>query len=298
MTDSSEWITSGKENVDTVDTEGGTEDIELSSVEPEKETKSVDDLIKERDGLYHDLKNTRNELRRVRQDQEYRDTILQSRLEELENRFGASATKDAEPPDKDDDPVGYLLWQQEQIGRKTEGELQNLRGDLSNINQSTRLSNTITQVRELENKFLETSGTKREEYDKVLDSFRNVTSSILRLQGYNEREIPALIGSIEYNISQSSIAAGMNPAEELYKLLSKSSVISPQAEGNGGREDDANRMRMGLKTSKSLSAAGGGAKGRRITIEDVADMDPDEFSKFANNPRIWQKLNMDGYVDI
>lgn len=307
----SDWITSGGdeplENQDDNQQDDSQQDDSLhfsddstddNQEDVSQEQKSVSD-DPEKAGILDDLRNTRAELRAMRREQQEREHLLAARLQQLTERYGSQAESVGdEAPDRNEDPVGYLIWQQEQSAKQNTAAIQQMQQQVAQTQDQNQFAAVAQRARELEKSFIETKGVEREAYDKTLDVFRNMISTTLNLQGYNEAQIPNLVSTVEYNVIQNALRNGVNPAEQIYDLVNNS-PFAPKIEktsGNGGQGFD--RMRKGKDAAVSLSKARGGTAKRRITLDDLATMSPDQFSKILKNPRYWETINTQGYVDI
>lgn len=259
----------GFEPEDQDDADGAEED---SEPEGEQEAQDRDPLppdeLKRR---WEDTKKSRDQERRLRQEQDQKI----SRMEEAFQRIlqGQQQPKQQEPeiPNPSEDPIGFLEWQREQYTRQQQAETAQREQQARIQQQSQRLAQTAQRLTTIESEY------QREvapDYYEAIDHWKNARAQQLAGWGMDQRSIHHQMIAEVAELGEMALQRGINPAEAAYNMA-KSWGYRRQSQAP---QQNIERTRQGMRSSKTLSGGGKSAKGQ-MTLAQIADLDGDDFDK-------------------
>lgn len=180
-------------------------------------------------------------------------------------------------PDPLQDPVGHfearsaLLEQQiQQIHEQRQQEQQQ-------TEQQRQVQHFETTVKSVERQF----AAATPDYEQATDFLKQSLIDNFVNQGYSNEEAMAGMQQQVRGMVHNFLQLGLNPAEMAYTIAKsrgyqgKAAAVADQSKASG---DKIAQINKGQTAARSLSTAGGAGK-PAITLEALAEMDPDELEK-------------------
>jgi hypothetical protein len=275
------------------DVETETDAVEDESDAPEAEAKEEADA--EDEGAKEDKKKKdvgRVPLRKLREEEDRRKNVETER-DQLKEQFARAderlrllfqaqqqgQQKEQAPPDKAQDPLGFMEWQQTQIDKLASEQ----RAQQQSYQQQA-------QINAVDTAYKQAWGTFADKTPDALDAYQHfvtVTAGYLEMQGVPSDRINALVENEERKITVAAMQRGVNPAELIYEKakafgFQPKPVVTQQQKNDEAAqkaEADIERRQKGAAAAKSLSTAGGTRGGQSVTALDLASMSDDEFAE-------------------
>lgn len=268
-----------------------------------------DETARQRDGILKELRETREELKRERQENAERNQMLEQRLSAL---FEAKQQHEAEqapaPPDPEEDPLGALSYKQDQIAKMQEQFAQQYQAQQQQQEQVRQVQQVVQNIRQMEESFVKSEGLEVSQYDAAIDYAKGQVKEYYQAMGFPEAEAEQIAQVEQLQFAGAAIQRGVNPAEARYKMAVARGFQPAPKEPEGGGESsgaDAESLAKTLQfkqqavgESKSLSSVSGTSGKRRITLEQLAEAPSELFDKITNDPSLWEKINVEGSLVI
>lgn len=264
------------------------DDSDAPETEAKEENASDDEGAKEekkkKDVGRVPLRKLREEEDRRKQVETERDTLKEqfARADErLKLLFNAQQqqAKEPAPPDKNQDPIGFMEWQQSQIERLEQGQ----RAQQEHHQRQS-------QIGQIDNAYKQSWSAFASKTPDALDAYQhfvNVTAGFLEMQGVSAEQINQLVENEERKITVAAMQRRVSPAELIYEKakafgFQPKPVVTQQQKNDEAAqkaEADVERRQKGAAAAKSLSTAGGSRGGQSITAAELASMSDDEFDE-------------------
>jgi hypothetical protein len=284
--------------------------------EKEPEESELDKLKKANAGLLYDLKRTRAD---GRADRDWKNAVVE-RMDLLAKKVEGPEEDPDPEPNREEDPVSWLAWQQKQTIKEEVGPLkQNLseqeqKAQFEEFDQAVRVESKVR-----EDSFLEAGTVNEEEYNSRLDDVRLVVGKQFRDQGMSAKDAVLETSKQERLFTIQCLQNGLNPAEEAMRLWDElkpdrapwrqkdapneapvdSEAVKkeePEAKKPLGRIEAA---KVGQETAGVGAMSGEGGK-TEITADMLADMkegDPIAEAIYGDETK-WYEINVYGKTTV
>lgn len=282
----------------------------VSEVRVEEEVEEEDELAKMKranSGLINELRSLRE---KSRADREWRQAVEQ-RMELLTEKLhgtGEQQIEDDPEPDRDEDPVAWLAWDQR---RAIQENLQPIYEKEEREAAQQELQEAMREVakvaREAEREFIETSGIPVDEYNTALDELRFHRMNWYVASGMDPDEARSVVEGEERNFVVWSLHEGKNPAAEIMRM--HAAVKPGHIPGREPKvEEEPKPVQSSMQkvsvskqgTQENRNLPGSSGKSGRVTFEQFAEMDQSDplFQRIANNESLFAQLNIYGEVEV
>ena len=142
---------------------------------------------------------------------------------------------------------------------------------------------------------------KTPDFQAAIDFLQKGRMAEMKAIGYHELDARNVIAQEAIAISSAAMQQGVNPAERFYALAQargyspKAAVAAPSEPNEAAKTvaalekatEKLATIAKGQQASKSLSSAGG-ASNDALTLEAIASMDEEEFSKISD--KVWKRM--------
>ena len=232
--------------------------------------------------------------------QQIQDRIAYEQQQREEEERAAREKADADSaPNFEDDPAGYLRWQQDKIADRLT-QLDDWRQNQAQTEQRSNLQTQFTtQVAALEQQFR----NDHPDYDHAVQYLKAHRDRELANWGLDAMARNNVINQEVMFLASNALQQGVNPAELAYNQAVNFGWQNPadvaereaeqakvaeeeekaKTEAAGSAKEKMESLQRGSQASKSLSQTKGTAP-ENLTLESLADIsDPDEFD------RQWEK---------
>lgn len=171
-------------------------------------------------------------------------------------------------PDFDEDPVAHLSHKVDKLYNRSE-EQQRAQQEWANQQQLAQQRQHIVQTYQSQaREFSERQPDFGDGYRHFVKSWTNE----LTMMGYTPTQANEILSAEEAKLVERASRTGENAAELVYNIA-KSRGYQPKQKNNLGT------IKEGQKAAKSM---GGGKVEDRLTLEALAEMDPDDFAKMSD----------------
>lgn len=212
---------------------------------------------------------------------------LRSENDQLKTTFNRILTKaqeqqEAQAPSFDDDPINALRHENQQLKTKFDRlDQENIR-NREQAQADHNQQKFINSYRSEANKFKQSTPDFDDAYNFLLEN----RMTEYETAGYDKPQAEQLAMEDEAAIAANHLGKGTNPAEAIYKLaklrgFQGKSSINAQDKISANKEKIAT-LERGLQASKTVNSGGSSSK-EQLSLEAVANMDDEEFSKLDWN---------------
>lgn len=207
-----------------------------------------------------------------------------ARLDERLNHIQEATRKPVEVPNKDEDPVAYLEYENRQLQERLKPLEEGQTAQREYAEQQAAINEVSSRTQAFEAEFQR----DHPDYHDAVDFLKDQAAERYRIMGVNDpMQLQQLLTRDSLTLAHNAMTNGQNPAEVAYKLA-ETSGYQAETKDNGSVEDKLETIERGQRASASLSRAGGDGVPTDLTIEALANMDDDEFSKISNVQ--WRKM--------
>ncbi len=240
--------------------------------------------------------------------------LIQAQQQQQELQKQAQAEIDNQPPNKEEDLLGYMEWQEKKIA-----ELQGTQQKAFDEIEDTKLTfQQQQQQQHLVSAYQSDARNFISQTPDFADAYRHAMvkrDKDLQIMGYkNPNDRAQILQNEEMSLAQNLLQQGRSPAEVIYNwakehgyqpqsaeqaintadqqngqqpavqqntqvAANQSQQIQQSQQMQGGAMDKVAQLQNGQAASKSLSSAGGG-EAETMTIDTLANMSEQEFDAF------------------
>lgn len=199
---------------------------------------------------------------------------LKAQLDKQEQRFQELVQKitPKEAPPEFANDTERLAYQQQQLEKKLEAQDRF-------VGEQKKAQEQYQQTQSLVNMY----AAKAEEYSKTQPDFNDAYKFLLEGRkneylavGYTPEQVLQFIQADELAIVQKAFQDEADPAERIYKIAKARGYVPKKPEAK------LESIEKGMKQSKTLSGVPGSSP-KGLTLEAIADMSDEEFSKLDYN---------------
>lgn len=263
------------------ESEGEVVPVEVNdSLEYQEEEKQLD--AKSDQDLEQSKKNTMVPLASFIKEKNRRKEMAK-KMERMENTFQTivqrmeqvDSPKEPPAPSYEEDPIGSLAHNQ----RTLQEQVRKQQEELSYRNQQEQYDQAL---QDLVGKYHFSAKEFQTKQPDFSDAYKFLVSSKMNEYeaiGMSPQDADRRLKEEELGIVQMAISNNVNPAEVVYRLAKTRGYLRKDI------QDKFKTIERGIKTSRSLSSAGGTVK-KNITLEQLAEMNPEDpsFQKY------WKEL--------
>jgi len=292
-------------------TEEPAEEPAVEAEEASEETVSVESLqeqiAKHKKGEAGLLAELIKERRSGKEAREWRQGV-QDRLEALTEEVPEEGAEVPEEPAKDDDPVAWLAWKQEQGIKDAMAPMEEKAAQDAEYQQyNDFLKQSSDKAVAYENQYCADNSMEKQEFENRLDDLRFDRMEKYVALGHSPQDAQATVEQEEMRLVLGYMNDGVNPANAVMQLYDE---IKPKA--HPGREkpvvmeneapstlDVVEAARKGQKTEKLSNVSSTGDR-HVITHDQFAGMEPDDpiFQKIMDSEKLFAEININGQVNI
>lgn len=185
-------------------------------------------------------------------------------------------------PDPDTDPLGYQQYQIKELARTVVEQNKYL-------TQRAEQEQRYAQEQAFKNAYAQSAKVFADQTPDFVDAYNFLVKSRLDeyvAGGFTPQEADRLLQEDEMSIASKAFNDKVNPAERIYKMAqqrgyAKTKSTDAKKPGNAKNIEDIKR---GMKHAKSLKSGGGELPDKEYGIDDIDEMNFDEFDAY------WAKL--------
>jgi DNA repair ATPase RecN len=207
-----------------------------------------------------------------------------AQLDALQAQLKAKLEPETPAPNADDDPLGAMLHQLNQVNTNVAELQQKLTQEQQNNLMRQQLEQFTQSVRTVKEQFEKVTPDFNDAYNHI----RTVRTEDLRMLGIAESEIPKVLLQDEFNIAQSALQRGKNPAEELYNMAKRygyAAKFVPQAQQTPDQK--LANINRGQQAARQPQRS---APESELTIDGLKDAGDADLTKMVQNDDLWAKL--------
>lgn len=205
------------------------------------------------------------------------------KMAKLEKRLELLANPPPPVPKFEDDPANHLKAQLEATRQEIEPVKQQIAQQQEVFRRQQAEAQLTNAVQAAESEFVKA----QPDYLEAVAHLQRVADANLQLMGVDDpAERAAAIRRDAMAMAARALQAGRSPAEMAYQLA-KNQGYAPKAATNSNSDKIAN-IQKGQKATPSMPS-GGGVKKEGISLEDIANMDDDQFDEMLSDDN-WKKL--------
>lgn len=229
----------------------------------------------------------REQAKRFREQAERVEREAAERFAQLEAKLAAIANPPKPVPSFDENPAEYLRHQTEELARK-QREFDEMQSRLrQQTEEQTRAQAFVQQVTTQMQTYEDTFRQQHPDYDDAVAYLQQVADQNLLVAGVDD---PATRKRIAWEqslqLTANAMHKGQNPAEVAYKFA-KNYGYRPKADASKVVETAARG------TSKTQSLGNGKAE-VPFNLQQLANMDDDEFNNMIADDSKWRKMIRQG----
>lgn len=177
-------------------------------------------------------------------------------------------------PSYDEDPIGHLKYQQEQLQNALSQSQQYMQQQAQHAQQVHQVQSVVNMYKAEAAEFAKETPDFQDAYKFLSDSMVNEYKAM----GHSEQQAQQLLVQDELYLAEEAQRQGVNAGERVYALAkARGYSATPSAEGK------LHGIKRGMQKSKSLGTASGYVDKNKVALSDIAQLNDDEFS------RLWQQ---------
>jgi hypothetical protein len=223
--------------------------------------------------------------RRKRQEAEHRYAQAVSRLETIIQQSAKAVEETEEIPDRNEDPVGYLAWQQ----GKTLDEIRSLKAEKAQSDKQTEEQRVQQQFLSEYQRNIDNFAQQTPDYNDAAQFLLRARDDELQTLGIDDPDQRVqILHQDALTIGAYSMQQGKNPGEIFYNLAKKRGYAKAAAAATT-TVSPLDTVRKGQAAATTLSGTGGGG-GTELTAEALLAMSDNDFKKFTQGKK-WAKLH-------
>ena len=245
-----------------------TPEVKAEAGEPEAAPEETIEQIRERLAKVEEERgNLERAMREEREAKKTSERTLQALVERLESvqqeRQAQPEVKVAEPPNREDDPAGFLAWQNEQTIAR-----------LDNIEKRYQQESKVSKEQAEANRFVTTFQTQLDQYAAQVPDYNDAAAflgehrdkELQSLGIYDPQQRQEMLRQDAYQIGAHAMQQGKNPGEMFYALAKLRGYQGKKADTVTTQPAVADKPKV-----KSLSDISGSAPGNKESLQARAE---------------------------
>lgn len=210
------------------------------------------------------------------------ERLFDAKIEALRAQLAPQAPtpKIEELPDENIDPLGNMMQQLKRVNAALEQQT----SAQQQLTLKQQLNDFTTSVQASKAAFEATTPDFKDAYAHI----RNLRTEDLRSAGAPEKDIPQILLQDEFQLAQTAISRGKNPAEEMY-AMAKRYGYTPKAQSAQPIPPAAkmDQLKAGQAAFKNPDRA---ASDSELTLEGLKDMSGHDLNRLVQDPKLWATL--------
>lgn len=228
----------------------------------------------------HEARQIQKELREELKKRDEAIRATQQKAEKMEQTFQTFLQKQNEvpAPKYEDDPLGTLRWQNEQLEKR-----------LNEMNQGVTQTQETFQKQQAMQQFSQSVMAQEDtfrraqtDYDAAVAHLKQVRISDFQDMGYDLPTATQLLQNEIFNFAQAAMQQGKNPAEVAYSMAKRYGYKT-----EASPEKQMETMQKGEAASKSLAS---GKAEAPLTLEALAQLDDEQLDQLVKDDKAWKKM--------
>lgn len=208
---------------------------------------------------------------------------METQVAEIRRQLEEKLNPPPQAPDGATDPLGLLVFQQQQLAKQMQDLQTKLTQETQNATLKQQFQAFTESVRAIKDAYVKTTP----DFDAAYQHVRATRAEDLRMAGMPEANINQTLLQDELNIAQNALTKGLNPAEEIYKMA-KRYGYTQQAGKAQTPQDKINAILAGQAAAKLPGA--GAPPAADITHEGLKDMSSADLNKLVMDDKSWERL--------
>lgn len=215
---------------------------------------------------------------------------MSQKLEALAQQVAQKQSPAAPPevvPDENEDPLGAMLHKLNLVNSQVAA----LKTDLTTEQQNNLLRQQFDQFTASVTKAKETFETTTPDFKEAYAHIRALRTEDLRAAGCPEKDINQILINDEFQLAQTAIQRGKNPAAEMYSMAkrygytTKAAPKAPAAQQTPEQKLEA--LRAGQRAAKNPDKAGSESV---LTLDGLKDASSDDLNALVQDDKAWQRI--------
>lgn len=229
----------------------------------------------------HEARQIQKELREALKQRDEAIKATQQKAEKMEQTFQTFLQKQNEvpPPKYEEDPLGTLKWQNEQLEKRLNEMSQGVNQTAQQFQQQQAIQQFSQTVVSQEENFRKAAT----DYDAAVAHLKQVRISDFQDMGYDLQTATQLLQNEIMNFAQAAMQQGKNPAEVAYSMAKRYGYNAQEKT----TEKQIAMLEKGEAASKSLA---GGRAEAPLTLEALAQLDEDQLDQLVKDDKAWKKM--------
>lgn len=216
-------------------------------------------------------------------------SALEAKLTALEAKLTAKNEPIEEVPDQNTDPLGNMMHQ---LSKLTAG-FQELQTQRSQEQQQNAIKAQLDQFSAAVNSAKATFEKTTPDFNDAYAHIRNLRTEDLRAAGVPEKDIKQYLLQDEFQIANTAIQRGTNPAEAMYNMakrygyVSKTTAAPASTTTAADQTEKMAQLQAGTAADKNPGRASSEAE---LTLEGVKDLSNHDLNKLVQDDKMWQTI--------
>lgn len=208
---------------------------------------------------------------------------------QLAERLKAPVVEE-EVPDKVTDPLGHMMHQLKTVN----DTVIKLQTELTAQQQQNLQKQQFDQFKAAVDSAKATFEAATPDFKDAYAHVRALRTEDLRLAGCPEADIPKILVQDEFQIAQTALSRGKNPAEEMYAMAKRygytpkvGAPIVPKTKVEGDAKIE--QLKAGAAAAKQ-PGKGSPEAGITLTAAGLKDVSNSDLNKLVADDKMWQKI--------
>lgn len=211
---------------------------------------------------------------------------LEAKFAELETKLLAKNTPVEEVPDQDTDPLGNMMHQL----NKLNAAVADMQTKTSEQQQQSSMRAQLDQFSKSVNDAKVAFETTTPDFKDAYAHIRILRTEDLRALGATDAQISNALLQDEFQLAQTAIQRGLNPASEMYNMAKRygyTPKAAPTAVSSVNAATKMEQLQTGTAAAHALGRAGVEAE---LTLEGVKDLSNNDLNKLVQDDKMWQTI--------
>jgi hypothetical protein len=201
------------------------------------------------------------------------------RAEKMEQTFQQFLSKqnEVQAPKYEDDPLGTLKWENEQLKKQVEETASGVRRTEEEFTKARQMHSFAEHVQASESSFRQKAG----DYDAAVQYLKKVRIDDFQDLGFNEGQAAQMLQNEIAAFAQAALQQGKNPAEVAYSMAKRYGYKGQDP------EQELEKMQKGQDASKALGA---GKSNAPLSLGALSELSNDQLDELIKDDKAWRKL--------
>ena len=220
--------------------------------------------------------------------EERMNNLFSQKIDQLKAQF-TEASKPAqavvEVPDEETDPLGNMMHQLKTVNET----VKNLETQTQQAQQQAQMQKQINEfvqsVQEAKAEFIKTTP----DFSSAYEHIRQLRTADMKALGLNDTDIKQALLQDEFRLSETALARGANPAEEMYKMAKRygyTPTAAPAAKVTAAPAKMA-QLQSGADAARQPGKA---AVDVPLTLAGLSDASNADLNKMVQDDKMWATI--------